>query len=170
MTRQGAGRRNGAREGLAQQPTPWSADAQHLLCLLHSLGSTTFRRFLWQKANELDLTFAQSQVLFYVDQHPGCHMGDVAKEFRVTMPAATHIVDRLAQKGLLGRSADPGDRRVCVLELTLAGQTLVRGLETLQLGALEQVLARLSAPDRQRILLGLETLVDVGAHVAESNG
>ena len=168
MSGMGAGkRRNGTGESHARR---WSADARRLLGLLNALGTTTFRQLLRQKANELDLTFAQSQVLFYVDQHPGCHMGDVAKEFRVTMPAATHIVDRLAQKGLLGRSADPGDRRVCVLELTLAGQALVRELETRQLGALEQVLARLSAPDRQRILLGLETLVNVGAQVAESNG
>jgi DNA-binding MarR family transcriptional regulator len=158
------------RRDLTQPPTSWSADAQHLLRLLQSLGSTIFRRFLWQKANELDLTFAQSQALFYVDQHPDCHMGDVAKEFRVTMPAATHIVDRLAQKGLLGRNADPADRRVCVLELTLAGHALVREIETLQLGALEQVLARLSAQDRRRILRGMETLVDVGAQVTESSG
>ena len=43
-----------------------SAEAQRLLDLLNALGSTTFRQLLWQRASELDLTYAQSQVLFYV--------------------------------------------------------------------------------------------------------
>ena len=73
---------------------------------LNALGSTTFRQLLWQRASELDLTYAQSQVLFHVADHPGCHMGDVAKAFGVTLPAVTHIVDRLEEKQfvLRGRS------------------------------------------------------------------
>lgn len=110
--------------------------------------------------------FAQSQVLFYVEQHPGCHVGEVARIFGVTLPAVTHIVDRLAQKGLVGRAADPDDRRVCVLRLTGAGQALVREIEALQLGALERVLGRLSPPERRSVLGGLKTLVDAGAPLA----
>ncbi len=166
MSRRGNGSRNGLGARPAARPGRWSADARHLLRLLHALGSTTVRQVLWQKASEVDLTDAQSQVLFYVDQRPGCHVGDVAREFGVTMPAATHSIDRLAQKGLLARSADPGDRRVCVLELAWAGQALVRELETLQLGALEQVLTRLSVPDVRRVLRGLETLVEGGVRAA----
>lgn len=156
-------RRNGAGKSRGRR---WSPDARRLLGLLNALGSTTFRQLLWQKANELVLTFAQSQVLFYVEQRPGCHMGDVAKTFGVTLPAATHIVDRLEQKGLVSRGVDPGDRRVCVLELSAAGQGLVGELEALQLGALEPVLDRLSAPDRRRVLGALEVLVDASEEVA----
>src|SRR5438034_6258706 len=58
-----------------------TAEAERVLDLLNSLGSTTFRQLLWQRASELDLTYAQSQVLFYVAEHPGAHMGDVAKAF-----------------------------------------------------------------------------------------
>ena len=71
------------------------SEAQRLLDLLNALGSTTFRQLVWQRASELDLTYAQSQSLSYVHDHPGCHMGDVAKAFGVTLPAVTHIVDRL---------------------------------------------------------------------------
>ena len=164
MSGMGAGkRRNGTGESHARR---WSADARRLLGLLNALGTTTFRQLLWQKANELDLTFAQSQVLFYVERHPGCHMGDVAKTFGVTLPAATHIVDRLEQKGLVARGVDPGDRRVCVLGLSAAGQALVSQLESLQLGTLAPVLGRLSPPDRRRVLGALEVLVDAGEEVA----
>src|ERR1051325_3623690 len=112
-----APRRRPARPKRPSGPTD---DAQRLLDLLNALGSTTFRQMVWQRLSELDLTFAQSQVLFHVNDHPGCPMGDVAKAFGVTLPAVTHIVDRLVQKGFASRGAVPGDRRVAALELTPA--------------------------------------------------
>ncbi len=137
-----------------------SAEAQRLLDLLNALGSTTFRQLLWQRASELDLTYAQSQVLFHVADHPGCHMGDVAKAFGVTLPAVTHIVDRLEQKAFVTRGDHPADRRVYVLELTPQGKALVQELHTMQMRGVEEVLARMSAEDRARVIRGLEALVD----------
>jgi DNA-binding MarR family transcriptional regulator len=145
-----------------------SAEAQRLLDLLNALGSTTFRQLLWQRASELDLTYAQSQVLFHVADHPGCHMGDVAKAFGVTLPAVTHIVDRLEEKQFVLRADDPADRRVYVLELTRAGRTLVDELHGLQMRGVEAVLQRMAAGDRQRVIKGLEALVDAAAEAAKS--
>ena len=137
-----------------------SRDSERLLDLLNSLGSTTFRQLLWQKSSALDLTYAQSQVLFYVGDHPGCHMGDVAKAFAVTLPAVTHIVDRLEQKQLLERADHPGDRRVYVLELTRKGAKLAQDLQTVRIRGLERVVTRMSTDDRQQVIKGLEALVD----------
>ena len=145
-----------------------SAEAQRLLDLLNALGSTTFRQLLWQRASELDLTYAQSQVLFYVGDHPACHMGDVAKAFGVTLPAITHIVDRLEQKQFVLRGDHPADRRVYVLELTRQGKALGQELRTMQMRGVEDVLARMSAEDRQRVIKGLEALVDAATEAAES--
>ena len=142
-----------------------SAEAQRLLDLLNALGSTTFRQLVWQRASELDLTYAQSQVLFYVSDHPSCHMGDVAKAFGVTLPAVTHIIDRLEQKQFVTRGDDPADRRVHVLEPTPQGRALVQELHGLQMRSLERVLARMSADDRQRAVRGLEALVDAATEV-----
>lgn len=144
-----------------------AAEAQRLLDLLNALGSTTFRQLLWQRASELDLTYAQSQVLFHVADHPGCHMGDVAKAFGVTLPAVTHIVDRLEEKQFLLRADDPADRRVYALELTRTGRALVDELHGLQMRSVEGVLRRMTADDRQRVLRGLEALVDAAAEAAK---
>ena len=140
-----------------------SAEAARLLDLLDALGSTTFRQLLWQRASELDLTYAQSQVLFYVGDHPGCHMGDVAKAFGVTLPAVTHIIDRLEQKQFVLRGDHPGDRRVYVLELTRSGRTLVQELHGIQMRSLEKVLARMTGEDRARVIRGLEAFVDAAS-------
>jgi DNA-binding MarR family transcriptional regulator len=143
------------------------AEAQRLVDLLSSLGSTTFRQLLWQKSAELDLTYAQSQVLFHVAEHPGCHMGEVGKAFGVTLPAVTHIVDRLEQKQFVVRGDDPADRRVYVLELTRQGKALVQELHTMQTKGMEAVLQRMPAEDRQRVLKGLEALVEAAAEAAK---
>jgi DNA-binding MarR family transcriptional regulator len=140
-----------------------TGEAHRLLDLLNALGSTTFRQLLWQRASELDLTYAQSQVLFYVGDHAGCHMGDVAKAFGVTLPAVTHIIDRLEQKQFVVRGDHPADRRVYVLELTRQGKSLVQELHSIQMRSLEDVLTRMSGEDRQRVIKGLEALVDAAS-------
>jgi DNA-binding MarR family transcriptional regulator len=145
-----------------------SAEAQRLLDLLNALGSTTFRQLLWQRASELDLTYAQSQVLFHVADNVGCHMGDVAKAFGVTLPAITHIVDRLEEKQFLSRADDPADRRVYILELTRAGRALVQELHGLQMRGVDGVLKRMSPDDRQRVIIGLEALVDAATQASNA--
>jgi DNA-binding MarR family transcriptional regulator len=150
-----------------RRPIGLAAEAQRLLDLLNALGSTTFRQLLWQRASELDLTFAQSQVLFHVNDHPGCPMGDVAKAFSVTLPAVTHIVDRLEQKGLATRGAMPGDRRVTALELTATGRALAHELHTTRTRAMEAILARVSHAERRRIVTGVEALVEAAMRASE---
>jgi DNA-binding MarR family transcriptional regulator len=145
-------RRNGVR--------PITRDAERLLDLLNTLGGTTFRQLLWQKSSPLDLTYAQSQVMFYVDDHPGCHMGDVAKAFAVTLPAVTHIVDRLEEKGFLQRAADPADRRVYVLELTRRGIDIARDLKATRMEGLARVVGRMTSSQRGQAVEGLEALVE----------
>lgn len=150
----------------AKGATRWTAEAVRVLDLLTSLGTTIFRQVVWQKA--ADLTFAQSQVLFYVAEHPGCHMGDVAKAFGVTLPAVTHIVDRLEEKELMVRGDHPGDRRIYVLDPTRTGKALAEELQALRVRGLERVLARMSADNRRRLVVGLEALIN--AAVSEPDG
>jgi DNA-binding MarR family transcriptional regulator len=154
------------RSARARRDSGLSDDAQRLLDLLNALGSTTFRQMVWQRLSELDLTFAQSQVLFHVHDHPGCPMGDVAKAFGVTLPAVTHIVDRLEQKGLAARGAIPGDRRVTALELTAAGRALAQELHATRTRAMEAILARVSPTGRRRIVTGVEALVGAAMRAA----
>jgi DNA-binding MarR family transcriptional regulator len=154
---------------MARMKRSTTGEAHQMLELLNSLGGSIFRQLLWQKSSDLDLTYAQSQVLFRLAEHPGSHMGDVAKAFGVTLPAVTHIVDRLEEKGLVTRGDHPADRRVYVLDLTGAGKALVEELEAIRLRGMERVLARMSAEDRRRVLTGLEALVDAADRTAEED-
>lgn len=143
-------------------------DAQRLVHLLEALGNMTVRQVLWRQAAEPDLTHAQSQVLHHLADHPGCHMGDVAKVFGVTLSAVTQIVDRLEEKKLVRRGVDPSDRRVHALSLTPAGRTLAEGLHVLRLRGVMPLLARLSPQDRDRVLTGLDTLLTAAARPGDN--
>ena len=138
---------------------PPGSEAQHLLELLRQTVGMIFRQIIWRQAAELELTYSQAQVLYYVEQHSGCRMGEVAKAFEVTVSAITQIVDRLEQKKCLSRGTDPADRRVYTLDLTPAGKALVAELHTLQIESLEAVLQRISARDRACVTKGLEILL-----------
>ena len=142
-----------------------SPEAQRLLELLNMLIGSTFRKILWRNAAGLELTHAQAQVLFFIDQHPGCPMGKVAHTFNVTLPATTQIVDRLVHKQFLIRGTNPTDRRVATLELTETGKALVRELETLQIEGLEPILAHMSTQDRSRLITGLEVFVTAASRL-----
>jgi DNA-binding MarR family transcriptional regulator len=138
---------------------PSASEAQHLLELLRQAVGMIFRQIIWRQGVEFELTYSQAQVLYYVEQHPGCRMGEVAKAFEVTVSAITQIVDRLEQKKCLSRGTDPADRRVYTLALTPAGQALVAELHALQIENLEAVLQQMSARDRARVTKGLEVLL-----------
>src|SRR3989442_15824985 len=92
--------------------------------------------------------------------------GRRGKAFGVTLPAVTHLVDRLEQKGFVTRAGDPGDRRAYVLEGTRPGGALVDELHAMRLRGLESVLARMSADNRTRVVRGLEALVEASLEVA----
>jgi MarR family 2-MHQ and catechol resistance regulon transcriptional repressor len=95
-------------------------------------------------------------------------MGDVGKAFGVSLPAVTHIIDRLEQKQLVLRGDHPADRRVYVLEPTRQGQALVQELHSLQMRGVEAVLARMTAADRRQVIEGLEALVEAATEAAKS--
>jgi len=135
-------------------------EAQHVLELLRQTISTVYRPLLWRKAAELELTRPQAQVLHFIEQHPGCYMGEVAKALDVSVSAITQIVDRLERRKYVRRGNDPSDRRTYPLALTASGKDQVLALRALQIESLEDVLGRMAARDRKHVVKGLQALVD----------
>jgi len=133
--------------------------SRHLVDLLTTLLSSTFRQILWKQALELDLNYSQAQVLFHLARNPGGLTSSVARTFGITLPAVTQLVDRLESKGLLQRVEGPQDRRQVRLYLTREGEGLAHKLEALQVEGLGRVLKRLSAADRKDVIRGIERLV-----------
>ncbi len=133
--------------------------SRHLVGLLTTLLSSTFRQILWKQALELELNYSQAQMLFHIANNPGAPMSEAARRFGITLPAVTQVVDRLESKGFLRRAEDQRDRRQVHLYLTREGESLARELEELQVKSLARVLTRLPSSERKDVIRGIERLV-----------
>ncbi len=85
--------------------------------------------------------------------------GRLLRETLVTSGTMTNRVDRLAARGLVERSPDPGDRRGVIVRLTAEGKTAVDGAFEALLEAEAALLADLPARDRARLASLLRTLL-----------
>ncbi|MHB1138280.1 MAG: MarR family winged helix-turn-helix transcriptional regulator [Microthrixaceae bacterium] len=104
-----------------------------------------------------ELTLPQYRVLVFlaVRSRPATH---VAALLGVSASTMTSVVDGLAARGLVSRSADPGDRRRVLLDLTPEGERLLAAGDEVVGAGLERLLARLDASDAETVVRGLELL------------
>ncbi len=85
--------------------------------------------------------------------------GDLVERTMVTTGAITNRVDRLAERGYVERRPDPGDRRKVVVRLTPAGLAKVDEVAGPHLAIEDELLAPLSARQREALASTLRTLL-----------
>jgi DNA-binding MarR family transcriptional regulator len=71
-----------------------------------------------------ELTMTQVKVLFVLHAGPPKSLKDLARTLATSVAAASPVVDRLVQQGLVLRAEDPNDRRFVALSLTDDGRAL----------------------------------------------
>lgn len=103
------------------------------------LGATLRREF--------GLTIAQFEALTTLEEAPGgaLPMSALAQRLLYSSGSASHLVDRLQERGLLARSIDPSDGRVIMVALTEEGAALVAGARAAHRQALLEEFAPLIA-------------------------
>ncbi|WP_438295052.1 MarR family winged helix-turn-helix transcriptional regulator [Streptomyces sp. HUAS TT7] len=130
--------------------------AEQLLRLTRRL-----HRIQKQHLEPVGITPAQSRLLRTVahwNEPP--RMADLAARLEVVPRAVTTLVDALEESGNVRRVPDPTNRRVIRIELTDTGRATLRALRSARRGAAEEILAPLTA-DQREVLGGLLTaLVD----------
>ncbi|MFH8346446.1 MarR family winged helix-turn-helix transcriptional regulator [Streptomyces sp. NPDC018045] len=115
---------------------------------------------------DIALTPAQTRLLRIVDHYRDGtppRMADLAARLEVVPRAVTTLVDALEAKDAVRRVPDPANRRVVRIELTDTGRSTLRALRSARRAAAQDILAPLTA--EQRDVLGglLSTLVDGAA-------
>lgn len=121
--------------------------------LLHAILHSSMPAWL-----DLQLTLPQLRTLFLVAHGQTSSVMQVAQHLGIGEPTASHLVDRLAQAGLVDRHEDPEDRRRALLQLSAMGQELVEKL----LGwdrLLDDRLQRLSQDDLKALHQGLAAIM-----------
>jgi len=77
--------------------------------------------------------------------------GRLLRETMVTSGTMTNRVDRLVARGLVGRRADPSDRRGVLVRLSPRGRAAVDAALDALLGSERELLAGLSTRERDRL-------------------
>jgi DNA-binding MarR family transcriptional regulator len=109
-----------------------------------------------------ELTFAQLRALFTLADYGPTPIGRVAGRLGIGLPAASSLVDRLVEQGLVRRREDPLDRRRTLAETTGAGQALAQRLRQGSREALRAWLEQMDGDDLAALVRGLEALFSIG--------
>ena len=109
-----------------------------------------------------ELTFAQLRALFTLADYGPTPIGRVAGRLGIGLPAASSLVDRLVEQGLVKRREDPLDRRRTLAETTVAGQALAQRLRQGSREALRAWLEQMDGDDLAALVRGLEALFTIG--------
>jgi DNA-binding MarR family transcriptional regulator len=80
-----------------------------------------------------------------------CGVSDIGERFDITNAAASQLVDKLVQSGLIQREEDPNDRRAKLLNLTEKGRQFIqKGVEE-RYRWVDRLAAKLTPEERAKV-------------------
>jgi DNA-binding MarR family transcriptional regulator len=125
------------------------------------LAIARMARRLRQDALEAEgapLSPSLNAALATVEIHGPLTPSELAARERVQRPTATRILGRLAELGLVERTADPSDRRAALITVTREGRDLLRRLRTRKNAYLARRLRELDPADAAALERAAEVL------------
>ncbi len=116
---------------------------------------------------ELDLTMAQLKTLFTLEYRGPATIGQTAERLGISLPTASHLVDRLVQGGFVDRTEDAADRRRTLAAVTEKGSALTRRLRQGGRDSLHDWLLQLDDESLSGLAHGIDRLAEVASATAE---
>jgi DNA-binding MarR family transcriptional regulator len=103
------------------------------------------------------LTPGQFGVMVLLLEH-GQNLTELAGSQAVSLPTMSNTIALLEQRGWVGRSRSPQDRRVVIVELTAEGRDVLARISRQAAAELERRMAGLRAADLRDLAAGLAVL------------
>ena len=104
------------------------------------------------------LSMQQIHALFFLDIHENAQMKEISDYFRIEMPTATSLLNKLVALKLVKRQTNKNDRRSVQVVLTLKGQEIVTQAKEKRHEKLSQMLSLLSLQEKEKLLEILKTI------------
>lgn len=131
----------------------------HLIRRLNQRSTRTFAAHM-QTAG-IALTPVQFAALDAIATFPRIDQAGVATKISYDRATIGGVIDRLVQKGLVERKVSPNDRRARVLELSAAGETMLKNVIPVVEAVQIDILAGLNADERQQFLALASKALDI---------
>jgi DNA-binding MarR family transcriptional regulator len=97
------------------------------------------------------VTLVQYRALVLLASRGEMNIGALAEALDVHQSTATRLCDRLVARGLVVRAPSAESRRVVVVSLSRAGQSLIRSVTTKRRAEIDRVMGRLTAKQRAAV-------------------
>jgi DNA-binding MarR family transcriptional regulator len=111
-----------------------------------------------QFAKATGLSMPQFGILMQIHFHGNCGISDISNRFEITSAAASQLVDKLVQSGLIQRAEDPHDRRAKLLNITEKGKELIQQGTQRRYLWLEDLARKLSPEEREQVNEALQIM------------
>ena len=99
---------------------PWLRVESTIMATARAIRQSYDQRF-----SDLDLNLSEASVLAYVAEHGALSQTQIAKSLGLGRAATGALIDVLEDRALVQRQTNPDDRRVWLVEITIAGKELV---------------------------------------------
>ncbi|HWI54904.1 MAG TPA: MarR family transcriptional regulator [Desulfobacteria bacterium] len=107
------------------------------------------------------ITVGQIRCLCFIWAHEKVTVGDVSRGMGISYPAATKLISRLVEKGLVARKHDPRDRRSIYIEITPVGRELTTRVKPEKIRRLSLLLEKLAPEDVESLRRGIAAFLTV---------
>jgi DNA-binding MarR family transcriptional regulator len=124
-----------------------------------ALMRVSMQNFL-RYSKEVGLSMPQIGALFQIQHRGIIGVGDMGSELGITSAAASQMLDRLVQQGLVIRSEDPNDRRGKQIKLTEKGLTVMHDSVRARQSWIDELSSRLSPTEKESIIAALSIVID----------
>jgi DNA-binding MarR family transcriptional regulator len=121
------------------------------------LSATRLARRLRQEA-DAGLSPSQQSALAVIANSGPLTLGSLAELERVAPPTITKVVSKLECDGLVTRTPDPADRRVCRVAISPAGRALLDEVRRRKTAWLTARISQLDADRQRRLADALDVL------------
>lgn len=111
------------------------------------------------------LSMPQVSALYRLYYQGPCGVTDIADHLAVTTPAASQMIERLVQQGLLERNEDPNDRRAKQIALSPAGRALMERSIEARVRWMAELTTVLSPAEQATIAAALDALTSAATEL-----
>ena len=116
---------------------------------------------------ESGLSMSQVVALFQIRHRASSGVTDLGDKLGVTSSAASQLLERLVQQGIVLRSEDPSDRRVKQLVLTEKGHEILQASIRARQSWLSDLGKTLSDGEKEAVMAALNILIDKANHLGK---
>jgi len=105
------------------------------------------------------LIVLQLQTLIFIHKKKTVSIGDIANQFKVSLPTATVLSNKLVKMNIVKRTRGRSDRRIVKISFTQKGEHLLKKAIKQRHQKINKLLSYLSAEDKKRLFNILNNLL-----------